>query len=205
MTEFPTASCSVASTHELIAIYNMLRAYLECVDMDTHPTDPVPCDAEALFGLETLSPIPAPTPALTTPEPTEPTFSPTHFSFSPTPAPVTYCQEGYDDYGVRYNWGIGKITIATSHEACSARCSRYSGPEYNGGCKAYQTGMYFGFLYCRSYGGNLRTTVCAPWAVPTNSGYSSGALGSRDGQTGNVNVGGNCCSNTTFVVQTTPT
>jgi len=119
-------------------------------------------------------------------------------STSPTPALTEYCPEGYTDYGTRWNWGLGKITIATSHEACSARCSRFSGPEYDGGCKGYQTGMYYGFLYCRSYGGFLRTTGCAPWAVPTNPGIGSGELSSTHQRTGTINVGGNCCQNRSF-------
>ena len=152
----------------------------------------------AIFSVRLVDPTPAPT----TPEPTPtPTSAPTTSepTPSPTPAPATYCREGYGDYGVWYNWGIGKITIATSHEACSARCTQYSAPQYLGGCKGYMTGMYYGMLYCRSYGGNLRTTGCAPWAVPTNPGEQSGALGSVHPRTNTVNFGGNCCSNSTFV------
>ena len=136
----------------------------------------------------TSGPTPAPTPAPATSEPIP----------SPTQA-TEYCQEGYADYGVRYNWAIGKITITASHEACSARCTQYSGPQYLGGCKAYQTGMYYGMLFCRSYGGSFRTTGCASWANPTHPGVGSGALGDTHPRTNTVNIGGNCCSNSTFV------
>ena len=61
------------------------------------------------------------------------------------------------------------------------------------------SGMYFGMLFCRSYGGERRSTPCAPWAHPSQSGISSGALGSTHPRTNAVNVGGNCCSNMTFV------
>ena len=127
-----------------------------------------------------------PTPARTTSEPTP----------SPTPP---YCREGYGDYGVRYNWGIGKITIATSHEVCSARCTQYSGPQYSGGCKGYMTGMYYGMLFCRAYGGDHRTQPCAPWAKPGHAGVGSGAVGYTHPTTNQENIGGNCCSNSTFV------
>ena len=116
-----------------------------------------------------------------------------------TPPPPNYCRAVYDDVGVRWNFGVGLITITASHETCSARCTRYSAPEYLGGCKGYMTGMYYGMLFCRSYGGNVRSTPCAPWAHPSEPGYFSGALGSTDPRTNNVNVGGNYCQNTTFV------
>ena len=73
---------------------------------------------------------------------------------------------------------------------------------WNGGCKGYQTGMYYGMLYCRSYGYNVRTTPCAAWAHPSDPGINSGALGSTHAQTEVVNIGGNCCSNSTFVALT---
>ena len=117
----------------------------------------------------------------------------------PGGCPAKYCPEGYGDYGVRSNWATGRITIASSAEACAARCTQYSGVQFAGGCKAYMTGMYYGMLYCRSYGGNLRTQPCAPWAVPTNPGIGSGQLGTVHQRTGTLNVGGNCCSNTTVV------
>ena len=161
-----------------------------------------------------VSPMPAPTPAPTLGPTTPPSTTDTTVSgetFLPTPAPTTskptpapappsnYCLDGYDDYGVRYNWGLGQITIVFTHEQCSARCSLYSAPRFSGGCKAYMTGMYFGMLFCRSYGGNFRTEPCASWAVPTNPGVGSGALGVVHPQTNQRNIGGNCCTNATFV------
>jgi hypothetical protein len=110
-----------------------------------------------------------------------------------------YCPCGYHDYGVRYNDGLGKITIEASHQACADRCTKYSGAEYSGGCKGYMTGMYFGMLFCRSYGRNVRTTPCAWWAHPNSVGIDSGALGDNHTRTGMFNIGGNCCSNITFV------
>jgi hypothetical protein len=132
------------------------------------------------------------------PATSEPDDSPTPTA-EPSPAPTNYCQEGYDDYGVRYNAPLGKIIVAYSHEACSARCTQYSGPQWGGGCKGYQSGMYLGMLYCRSYGHNVRTTPCAFWAHPSDPGMNSGALGSTHARTDMVNIGGNCCSNITFV------
>jgi len=129
-----------------------------------------------------------------------PTATPTPF---PTPTPTTpsnYCLEGYDDYGVRFNWALGRITIAFTHQQCSDRCSQYSAPQFNGGCKAYMTGMYFGMLFCRSYGGDLMTQPCAPWAKPGQRGVGSGAVGSVHPRTTQENIGGNCCSNSTFVM-----
>ena len=125
----------------------------------------------------------------------------------PTPAPTVpltptvndYCMAGYGDYGTRYNWGLGKIMIVTTHKQCSDRCTQFSGPQFSGGCKAYMTGMYYGMLFCRSYGGNFRTEPCPSWAIPTNPGVGSGALGSLHPSTNQENLGGNCCSNSTFV------
>ena len=154
----------------------------------------------------TSEPTPAPSPAPSTSEPT-PAPSSAPATSEPTPAPTTpltstihaYCPAGYGDYGTRYNWGLGKITLVTTHTQCSDRCSQFSGPQFNGGCKAYMTGMYFGMLFCRSYGGNLRTQPCPSWAVPTDPGFFSGALGSSHTDTNQENIGGNCCSNSTFV------
>ena len=150
------------------------------------------------YQAPSTSPTPTPTPSPTPAPTTGPSPIP---SPSPTPAPTRtkYCPEGYDDYRVRYNWGIGRITIVRAHEDCSARCTGFSAPKYSGGCKAYQTGMYNGMLFCRSYGGDRRTMGCAPWAVPTSPGIGSGALGDRHPLTNTVNIGGNCCSNSTFV------
>ena len=100
---------------------------------------------------------------------------------------------------MRWNQPLGRITTAQTHEACSARCTQYSGPEFMGGCKGYMTGMYFGMLYCRSYGGPTRSMGCASFSQPSNQGLFSGELGSTHPRTNNVNVGGNCCQNMTFV------
>ena len=127
-----------------------------------------------------------------------PTLPPTSPPVGP-PTRLDYCPEGYGDYGIRYNWGLGRITIVTTHEQCSDRCTQYSDPQFSGGCKAYMTGMYFGMLFCRSYGGDVRTQACASWAVPTDPGVGSGQLGSVHSNTNQENIGGNCCSNTTFV------
>ena len=119
--------------------------------------------------------------------------------YTPLPILNTGCGEGYGDYGRRFNQGLGRITIVITHEECSARCTQFSGPEFSGGCKSYMTGMYFGMLFCRSYGRNLRTTPCPWWAVPLSPGISSGSLGFIHPQTGQQNLGGNCCSNITAV------
>ena len=144
------------------------------------------------------SPAPAPTDFFEVVASRSPTPTPT--APAPAPAPTDYCPVGYSDYGTRYDWGLGSIVITDTHQACSERCTAFSHPRYMGGCKAYQTGTYYGMLYCRSYGGNLRTRSCASWANPMHRGTNSGALGSRHAQTNQVNVGGNCCSNTTSVI-----
>ena len=88
MTQTPTADCNVVMTSELTAIYDLLKDYLECVDQDTHPTNPVPCDAEALFGpSETVSPTLAPATSNPTPSPS-PTAAPTAPTAAPTQAPT---------------------------------------------------------------------------------------------------------------------
>ena len=61
------------------------------------------------------------------------------------------------------------------------------------------TGMYYGVLFCRAYGGQVRNQPCASFAHPSHPGFGSGVLGSINGRTFNVNIGGNCCQNTTFV------
>jgi len=100
---------------------------------------------------------------------------------------------------VRWNWSIGKIIVSPSHQACYDRCNTYSGPQFLGGCKGYMTGMYAGMLFCRSYGGQRRDQPCAPFAHPSNPGLFSGPLGFTHARTNNVNVGGECCQNMTFV------
>lgn len=110
-----------------------------------------------------------------------------------------YCPTGYLDYGTRYNAGLGRINIVTAHEECAARCTTYSGTQYDGGCRSYMTGMYFGSLYCRSYGKNARTKPCPYWSKPGNKGIGSGAFGSVHGETNQENIGGQCCSNMTWV------
>ena len=120
-----------------------------------------------------------------------------------TPTPLPYrnldCPDGYADYGTRWNAGLGRITIVTLHSECSARCTEYSDPQYRGGCKGYMTGMYFGMLFCRSYGARYRTTGCAVWASLSHPGVNSGQLGSIHARSGQRNLGGSCCSNITFV------
>jgi len=137
-------------------------------------------------------------PTTSPPVTSAPTTSPPVTS-EPTTAPTTYCRAGYDDVGVRWNSGLGRITITTTHEACSARCTKFSGPQFRGGCKGYMTGMYYGMIYCRSYGGARRAMPCPAFAHPSHPGMYSGALGSIHPQSGQRNLGGNCCSNMTFV------
>ena len=132
---------------------------------------------------------PPTTSAPTTPPPT-----------TPLPIPLDYCPDGY--YGglkVRFNWGLGRITVVRSHAECADRCQQFSAEQFGGGCKAYMTGMYYGMLLCRSYSGSYMTSRCPTWAIPTSPGSFSGALGSTHQRTGQPNVGGNCCVNTTFL------
>ena len=148
------------------------------------------------FSSPTFSPLVAfrqPTDSPATPKPSATPPS------APPSVPPTYCPEGYSNYGTRYGWGLGKITIVTAHEQCSARCTRFSGPQFAGGCKTYMSGMFYGMLFCRSYGGNLRSQNCAAWAIPANPGVRSGQIGVVHTSTNQLNVGGNCCSNATFV------
>ena len=96
-----------------------------------------------------------------------PTPSPTP---SPIPAPTSWltgwlldhgqCPQGYEDHGVRHSRGLGKIVQVSSHMQCASRCSRYAGVQYAGGCKSYQTGMYYGMMLCRSCKG-LPEIVCS--------------------------------------------
>ena len=118
---------------------------------------------------------------------------------TPLPYKNLDCPDGYADYGTRWNQGLGRIVIANLHSDCSSRCTQFSGAEFSGGCRGYMTGMYYGFLYCRSYGRDLRTQPCAPWASVSSPGFLSGALGDVHPRTGQQNLGGNCCSNITFV------
>ena len=136
---------------------------------------------------ETFAPVPAPT-----------AYVPT---CAPTSSLVTrdFCPCGYHDYGVRYSKPLGRITIVKTHQQCADRCSTFSGPEYAGGCKGYLTGMYTGVLWCRSYGSVDHTITCPFWAKPDHPGQFSGALDSFRPVTGQKNIGGNCCSNITFV------
>lgn len=159
----------------------------------------------------TISPSASPSSSVPTAVPSgSPTAKPTQAqtqSPSPTPtcSPTTtlvepdYCPCGYHDYGVRYTKALGRITVVWSHQECADRCTKFSGSEFNGGCRGFMTGMYFNMLFCRSYGAITRATACAPWAKPNHAGFFSGVLGSLREQTGQFNVGGNCCSNTTFV------
>ena len=137
----------------------------------TRPPTPSPTQAPATLA-PTRSPALSPTPAPATPAPTRPpTRPPTpRASTSPPTPPVSltnadYCPPGYVNSPKRYAMGMGRITIVHFDAECSNRCSLYSGVQYNGGCKGYMTGMYFGMKFCRSYGGNAQTQRCAPWAT----------------------------------------
>ena len=81
----------------------------------------------------------------------------------------TYCPTGYTDTPQRWGRGLGKITIVYNEQACSERCTQYSDAQWDGGCKGYMTGTYYGMLLCRSYGGRERKN-CAPWANPSSGG-----------------------------------
>ena len=116
---------------------------------------------------------------------------------------TSYCPAGYGDYGTRFNQGLGRITVIQNHQQCADRCTQHAGAQYMGGCKGYMTGMYFGMVFCRSYGGNLRTVTCAPWAVPWHKGAFSGELGAVHQRTDQTNIGGNCCTRTSSVVELT--
>ena len=121
-----------------------------------------------------------------------------------------YCPTGYGDYGTRYNRPLGRITVVPSHAVCAERCTRYAGNQYTGGCKGYMTGMYFGMVFCRSYGGGWNsgfggTQACAPWAIPSHRGMHSGQLGTVNQRTGQLNIGGNCCSRTSSVMESMAT
>jgi cullin-associated NEDD8-dissociated protein 1 len=164
-------------------------------NMANFPTD-------AMFSHSQLFKTSAPATSEPTPTPTlspTPTPTPAPITREPSPAPTNYCPAGYDDIGVRWEWGLGRVVVTTTHDVCSARCTEYSAAIWNGGCKGYMTGMYAGMLFCRSYGGNVRTRPCAPWARPSHPGQFSGALGSIHPRTNFVNIGGHCCQNMSFV------
>jgi len=65
---------------------------------------------------------------------------------------------------------MGRIVRVQTNEECSDRCNQYSGARFNGGCKGYMTGMYFGMTLCRSYGGRAQSANCALWANPSMDG-----------------------------------
>jgi hypothetical protein len=115
----------------------------------------------------------------------------------------SYCPAGYIDIGTRFNRGLGRITVVQNHQQCADRCTQYAGAQYSGGCKGYMTGMYFGMVFCRSYGSNDRTATCAPWAIPWHKGAFSGELGAVHQRTGQTNIGGNCCTRTSSVMELT--
>ena len=163
----------------------------------SEPTTSEPTTSEPTTSEPTLAPTAAPTSAPATSGPTPaPSLAPT--TAAPSQAPtefVNYCLEGYADYGTRYNAPLGRVSIVYTHEQCSARCTQYSGPQFAGGCKGYMTGMYFGMLFCRSYGRNWRSKPCATWAHQSNKGTYSGELGSIHPRSGQLNLGGSCCTN----------
>ena len=150
------------------------------------PTAAPSSRSPSLVG-ETFAPVPAPTAFVLT--------------CAPTSSLITrdYCPCGYHAYGVRYNLGLGRITVVKSHKQCADRCTTFSGPQFAGGCKGFMTGMYMHMDFCRSYGSSRIATPCASWANPSNPGQYSGPLGQISSLTGQENVGGNCCSNITFV------
>jgi hypothetical protein len=108
-------------------------------------------------------------------------------------AHASYCPDGYADLPQRFDQPLGRVIIVDSVSECSARCDQYSGERWNGGCKGYQTGFYYGMQYCRSYGGNVKARTCANWANPNTAGINSGALGSVHPRTQRLIVGGSCC------------
>ena len=133
------------------------------------------------------------------PSSAKPTPVPTAPPMPPPPVNRDYCPSGYRDYGIRYDMGLGRVIIVRTHQECSDRCDTYSGVQYAGGCRAYMTGMYMQMLFCRSYGGGPRTQPCASWAHPSDPGRFSGVIGHVGRATGQTNIGGSCCTNTTFV------
>ena len=122
---------------------------------------------------------------------------PTTAAPTATTGDETYCPAGYTDLPERFNQGLGRITVVSTHQQCADRCTQFSAPQFNGGCKAYMTGMYIGMLYCRSYGGDVRTGACASWATSAHPGFFSGQIGSVHPNTNQENIGGNCCTRIT--------
>jgi len=108
-----------------------------------------------------------------------------------------YCPDGYRTYSTRYNWNLGRRIQVYTHQQCADRCTEFSGPEHHGGCKGFMTGMYYGLLYCKSFGGKPGGP-CAYWAAPKHRGVASGAFGETYTRTNQENLGGRCCSNVTF-------
>jgi len=115
------------------------------------------------------------------------------------------CLPGYQNYGLRWARALGRIEIVTSHKACSARCTQYSDRQYAGGCKGFMTGMYDGYLYCKTYGSYSSATLkespnkkCAWFAEQYSPGHNSGELGEVHPRTFQQNLGGRCCMNVTF-------
>ena len=167
---------------------------------------PVPCD-EGSKCCTRLSACHAPLPTPLTPSPVRFDLSPRRrqdllfdpANLWPPPTRYSHCPTGYGDYGTRFDLGLGRITVVATHQGCADRCTQYSAARYNGGCKGYMTGMYFGMLFCRSYGGGLWSTPCAAWAVPWHKGFFSGALDVVSSITNQLNVGGNCCCNSTIL------
>ena len=171
---------------------------------------PAPLASDLTPSRSPVARKPTAAPEIRSPTTVDVTFPPTSAptdapSLTPTCSPSTsvavpdYCPCGYHDYGVRYDTGLGRITVVRDHVECADRCSTFSGVQFTGGCRGYMTGMYFGMLFCRSYGRAVRATPCAWWAKPESLGIRSGGLGSVDSRTHQPNIGGNCCSNTTFV------
>lgn len=157
---------------------------------------------EMTMECSSAAPTPVPTPAPTL----IPTAAPT-LLLTPRFELVgeRYCPPGYGDYGLRYRWGLGRIVIVAEHQECADRCDAYSDVRYQGGCKQYMSGMYYGMLFCRSYGGLFFDLPCPYWARPSSSGINSGDLHSVDNHTNQENLGGNCCSRTLSLPPPTPT
>ena len=199
----PGSGVGISEAHAITAAIQY-EGSLVTLDVGTKQYEIVYALANHAELPQTEAPTPAPAP-LPTPLPTRGLA----LTLTPTPAPTCaaptclvardYCPVGYHDYGMRFDWSVGRITVVGTHQACADRCTQFSGPRFNGGCKGYMTGMYTGMVFCRAYGGEGRSAACAPWAVPWHKGYYSGELGKFHFGSGQLNIGGNCCSNTSFV------